>query len=69
MGLSLADDGDGAPANGWALATAVSVTLGGTGQATGGSVGDRITFIDVASGVWSCVVLCTQSGTEATPFA
>jgi fructose-specific component phosphotransferase system IIB-like protein len=68
-GHAFAEDGDGAPANGWTDANAVSVTLGGTAQATGGSVGDRVYFKDVSSALWSCTCLLTQGGTEATPFA
>lgn len=68
-GYCLADDGDGEPANGFSTTAATAVTLGGTSNATGGLKGDKVEFIDVASGLWHVAVYGTQGGTEATPFS
>ncbi len=47
-----------------------SVVLGGTAQATGGSIGDRIIFTDVAAGIYAVHgQIHHGSGTEANPFA
>lgn len=46
-----------------------AVTLGGTDQATGGSVGDYLKFVDIAAGVWLVTGTIHQGGTEATPFS
>jgi len=46
-----------------------TVTLGGTSQATGGSVGDYLTFIDFAAGKYHVSGFIHQGGTEATPFS
>ncbi len=67
-GLAIGSDDDGVPANAWATgATADTITLDGT--TTGGSIGDSIECIDIASGKWAVQVRITQSGTEATPFS
>lgn len=66
-GVALADDGDGEPANGWSATAATTITFEGSTQ--GGISGDRIELIDIASGVWSAMVICTQTGAEATPFS
>jgi hypothetical protein len=44
------------------------ISLGGTDEATGGSVGDYICLTDIAAGVWSAQGFLNQDGTEATPF-
>lgn len=44
------------------------VSLGGTSNATGGFPGDRVKFVDIASGLWSVSGHITQDGTEASPF-
>lgn len=45
------------------------VTLGGTNNATGGSLGDTVFFTDIATNKWAVRGFITQSGTEATPFS
>jgi len=50
-------------------ATDNTLTLGGTGQATGGTVGDHIRIIDIATNEWFIEGTITQGGTEATPFS
>ena len=67
-GLAFGDDGDGEPANAWPSgATSDTITMDGSTQ--GGVKGDSIEIIDIASGLFSCKVFITQSGTEATPFS
>lgn len=67
-GLAFGDDGDGEPANAWPSgATSDTITMDGSTQ--GGVKGDSIEIIDIASGLFSCTVFITQSGTEATPFS
>ena len=67
-GLAFGDDGDGEPANAWASgATSDTITMDGSTQ--GGLKGDSIEIIDVATGLFSCKVFITQTGTEATPFS
>ncbi len=61
-------DGDGEPANGWYDADATSLSFGGTSQAQGGSVGDRIVLTDIAADLWAVQGVIAQGGTEATPF-
>jgi hypothetical protein len=39
------------------------------GSTQGGLKGDSIEIIDVATGLFSCKVFITQTGTEATPFS
>jgi hypothetical protein len=68
-GHALADDGDGEPANGWTDANATVITLGGTAQATGGSIGDRVILTDIGADLWQASLFLTQGGTEATPFS
>lgn len=68
-GSAFADDGDGEPANGWAATAATTVTLGGSSNATGGTKGAKIVFVDIAAALWHCSILDAQSGTEATPFS
>lgn len=46
-----------------------TLTLGGTGQATGGSVGDNIRIIDIGTNEWFIDGTITQGGTEASPFS
>ncbi len=46
-----------------------TISLGGTTQATGGSVGDWIRIVDIATNEWFINGMLTQSGTEATPFS
>jgi len=67
-GTAFGFDGDGEPANGWTDADATSLAFGGTAQATGGSIGDRIELIDIATDLWQVTAWITQGGTEATPF-
>lgn len=50
-------------------ATDNTLTLGGTSQATGGSVGDYIRIIDIATNEWFIEGTISQGGTEATPFS
>lgn len=52
-----------------AAATDNTVTLGGTAQATGGTIGDYLKFTDIDAGVWHCHGFIHQGGTEATPFS
>jgi hypothetical protein len=67
-GLAFGDDGDGEPANAWPSgASSDTITMDGSTQ--GGLKGDSIEIIDVATGLFSCKVFITQSGTEATPFS
>jgi len=67
-GLAFGDDGDGEPANAWASgASSDTITMDGSTQ--GGLKGDSIEIIDVATGLFSCKVFITQTGTEATPFS
>jgi hypothetical protein len=68
-GHALGDDGDGEPANGWTTASATTITLGGTTSASGGSAGDKVVLIDIATGVWQCSAFLTQGGSEVTPFS
>jgi hypothetical protein len=68
QGLAFGKDGDGDPANAWASgSTADTITLDGT--TTGGVKGDSIEICDAASGLFTCRVFITQSGTEANPFS
>jgi hypothetical protein len=49
--------------------TDTTITLGGSGQETGGTIGDYVYLEDVASGDWFVrISLEHGSGTEATPF-
>lgn len=68
-GQALCDDGDGEPANGWTASAATVITMGGTAQASGGSVGDKIVLVDYGSATWQATITCTQGGTEVTPFS
>jgi hypothetical protein len=68
QGLAFGKDGDGEPANGWSTA-ATSDTITLDGSTTGGIKGDSIEITDAASGLFTCRVFITQSGTEATPFS
>ena len=52
-----------------AIGTENAVILGGTAQATGGSVGDRVTLTDILAAKWAASGFINQGGTEATPFA
>jgi len=61
-------DGDGEPANGWTDADATSLSFGGTSQARGGSIGDRVIVTDIAADLWAVSGIIAQGGTEATPF-
>lgn len=45
------------------------VKLGGTTQASGGSIGDYIRFTDIGAAKWAVDGHITHGGTEATPFA
>jgi len=47
-------------------ATSDTVTLNGT--TLGGVVGDRVELIDIATGIFSVLVVSSPTGTEATPF-
>lgn len=67
--LVASDNGSGADFS-WPCASDTNkITLGGTSQATGGSVGDTVEIEDIAAGVWACRVTARQGGTEATPFS
>lgn len=69
-GHVLADDGDGEPANGFPTAANTNrITMGGTGNATGGVKGDIIELQDIAADTWSVRITGVQGGTEATPFS
>tara|TARA_R110000868_G_scaffold36969_2_gene130850 strand:- start:10562 stop:11497 length:936 start_codon:yes stop_codon:yes gene_type:complete len=68
QGLAFGKDGDGEPANGWST-TSTTDTITLDGSTTGGIKGDSIIIQDIASGLFSCRVFITQSGTEATPFS
>lgn len=46
-----------------------SDTITFDGSTTGGKVGDRVTLVDIASGVWAVQVICAATGSEATPFS
>lgn len=47
-----------------------TITLGGTGNATGGQVGDYVKLIDVAAGVYHAQGFIHHgTGSEATPFS
>lgn len=47
--------------------TSDTITMNGT--TTGGIRGDTIELEDVASGFWSVRIVCSATGTEATPFS
>ncbi|MGH6791253.1 MAG: hypothetical protein ACRECF_00735 [Methyloceanibacter sp.] len=68
-GIALMEEDDVGTANSWPCAGCTSITLGGTAQATGGSVGDQVTMIDGAADKWYIHVTGTQGGTDVTPFA
>ena len=54
----------------WGAATdSDTISLGGTSNATGGTRGDSVILVDIASGVWSVRGNIHQGGTEATPFS
>ncbi len=46
-----------------------TLSLGGTSQATGGSVGDYIEIVDIATNKYHARGFITQGGTPATPFS
>jgi hypothetical protein len=67
-GLALGLDGDGVPANAWAISgTDDTITL--DGSTTGGVVGDLIVLEDMAADIWAASIFIQQSGTEATPMS
>lgn len=68
-GVSIDDDGDGEPANGWGATAATAITLGGTSNATGGTKGGELVLTDMAAALWHARHIDVQGGTEATPFS
>jgi len=51
------------------LAGAADDTITLNGSTTGGIIGDRIDFFDMAKGKWQVTVWAQGSGTMATPFS
>ncbi len=52
------------------LATAVTVTIGGTNSPKGGAaIGDWVLFEDIASAVWGITGVLTAATTPTTPFS
>lgn len=69
QGAIIVKDADTGGAQAWPTASdSDTITLDGT--TTGGvSIGDVITLVDIATGVWAVSGQVTQSGTEATMFS
>ena len=73
VGLVLALDGEGAPANAWTVGgTDDTITFDGAAtpnMTQGGFAGDLYEIEDIASGVWQVNGFVKQTGTEATPMS
>lgn len=68
VGLALGLDGDGVPANAWAIGgTDDTITMDGSTQ--GGVKGDVYELEDIAADLWAVQIRVQQSGTEATPMS
>ncbi len=46
-----------------------TIDLLGTSNSTGGMIGARYKFVDLATGIWGVEVVSDAGGTEATPFS
>lgn len=69
-GVIFGGDSTDGTGHAWQVASnSNKISLGGTAQAQGGSVGDTIYLEDTAAGIWTVMGFVQQGGTEANPFS